>query len=726
MKVLMNRTKKQREYLRDARVNRPGLWSVFSLIAASAACFSADAAAHGVDTSDWACQYCPFEVGTRGDYEIGVKSASDDSAYFGDATGYDKEGAYADLNGQGSMVSEHYRMRWSLEDLGLDSRSVMLEGNRPGRFDYRLAYREIPRRQFNTTATVFRRQVGVLTLPSGWVRAPATSGFAALGSSLTRINIESDRSVFSIGGNYLANPRLSISAAFRRQEQEGVKILGGSYFTNAALLPASMDYATDEVDLGMRYAGDRWVLSLGWYLSDFENANAAFGWQHPFTTVAGGEFAALAQPPDSRFQRLSLSGSYAFPLYNTYASFSAAVGEIEQNQSFLPYTENTNLTTSPLPRSNLSGDIDTARFAFAITANPARRVRVKLAYRFDERENNTARDIWNRVIADSFVSGDLETNLPYSYERSALSASADYKLFDDVKISAGYERKDNDYEFQEIAEQSEDTGWGRIRWQALPTVRLDVRAGSSKRDIDRYNEVFAAALGQNPLLRKYNLAYRYRQFGEISTNYASVKLPLSITVNALYADDSYSKSRLGLTGGEELRVGADLNWMPTDKTTVYFNVGLEDISSTQFGSESLGDRDWGATVDDDFVTFGSGLVVRGLADRLNLQVDYVRTDGASEIVIDAANAAPDSFPELGTRFDQLRVRLSWQRSERLDIDLGLSYQRFKAEDWALEGVGPATIPVILGLGAQPYSPETWVLGIGVRYRVGGKQAADST
>ena len=48
-------------------------------------------AAHGqaVDTSEWACEYCPFEEGYRADFEVGAMNVSDDSAYFGDATGLD-------------------------------------------------------------------------------------------------------------------------------------------------------------------------------------------------------------------------------------------------------------------------------------------------------------------------------------------------------------------------------------------------------------------------------------------------------------------------------------------------------------------------------------------------------------------------------------------------------------------------------------------------------------
>ena len=36
------------------------------------------------------------------------------------------------LNGEGQYASDEYRMNWELEDLGLDSRSVEVEGGKPG------------------------------------------------------------------------------------------------------------------------------------------------------------------------------------------------------------------------------------------------------------------------------------------------------------------------------------------------------------------------------------------------------------------------------------------------------------------------------------------------------------------------------------------------------------------------------------------------------------------
>jgi MtrB/PioB family decaheme-associated outer membrane protein len=677
----------------------------------------AGAGAQAVDTSEWLCEFCPFESGHQGDYEVGATSVSDDSAYIGDATGYDEDGIYANLDGDGAVTRDGHRLRWTLEDLGLDSRSAAIDGTKSGQFDYRLAYRELPRRQFNTTATVFDASGGDLALPPSWVSAADTGGFASLDTTLRPQNIESDRTNYEIGGNYLPGSNWTVSADYRRQQQAGNKTLGGSYYTNAALLPVHFDYATDEVDLGIRYAKDSLTVALGWYLSDFDNGQSGFGWQHPFTTAAGAESATLAAPPDNRFQQLTLSAAYAFSAFNAHASLSAGVGEIEQTEPFLPYTSNSSLVTSPLPRADLAGSIDTNRIAFAFTANPFAKAQVRFTYRHDERDNNTAGDVWNRVIADSFISGDLQMNVPYSFTLDTLRASAEYKLLDTLRVSAGYDRIDKDYDFQEVAEQSEDTGWGRIRWRPLQTLELDLRGGTAIRDIDRYDESFAASLGQNPLLRKYNLAYRYRQFGELSLAYSPATLPLSFAINALYADDSYTKSELGLIDGDEVRLGADLNWQVSDNTSVYLNVGQEDISSEQAGSETSGQADWHATNDDDFSTLGAGLTVRSIADKFDLVLDYTRSSGGSEITVDSLVSGVSEFPELQTDFDQLRATLSYRRSERLDINLDLRYQSFSTEDWALEGVGPATIPVVLSLGATPYDDDVFIAGISFRYRI---------
>ena len=72
------------------------------LAAAIAAILLPAAATAQVDTSDWKCQYCPFPEGYRAEYQAGATDVSDTAARYGNGTGYDEEGTYLDLGGNGS------------------------------------------------------------------------------------------------------------------------------------------------------------------------------------------------------------------------------------------------------------------------------------------------------------------------------------------------------------------------------------------------------------------------------------------------------------------------------------------------------------------------------------------------------------------------------------------------------------------------------------------------
>ena len=420
--------------------------------------FAPPAHSQAVDTSEWICEFCPFESGYRGEYEAGLSNVSDESAYLGDASGYDDDGIYANIDGTGSYVTDGHQIRWMLEDLGLDSRYAEVAGGQPGKFDYSMSYRELPRRQFFTSSTIFQDSAAnSLALPPGWVRAPSTSAFTALDSSLTRTDIESDRKSYELGVRYVPIEHVRLSARYKRQDNDGIDIYGGSFFTQSSLLPGHFDYVTDEVDLGVSYTADNGSLSLAWYLSDFENGNDSLTWENPFTSFPGADFGALAESPDNTFQQITLAGSYRFAPYQTIVTFSAATGRIDQNELFVPHTINSNLAASPLPRSSLDAEIDTTNLAFTLSSRPGEKSRIRLTYRYDERDNKTAQDLWNRVIADSFLSNDLVLNLPYSFERSTLNLGADYKLLDNVRIAGGYDRKSVDRDLQEVAEQTENS-----------------------------------------------------------------------------------------------------------------------------------------------------------------------------------------------------------------------------------------------------------------------------
>ena len=677
-----------------------------------------------VDTSEWSCEYCPFEDGYRAEVDAGVLYVSDDAARFGNGTGLDEEGAYVDLGGNGRYLKDGTEVSWYAEDLGTKSRVFKVSAGRPGKFEVGLDYRELPYRLFDSTDTVYSASgPGVLTLPSDWVTAGTTDGFTALTSSLAPINIEKDRQILEIGAKYLPTRKVKLYADYSRQQRDGVNVMAGARFTQSAFLPRPVDDYTDQVNAGVRFAVGPVNLGLAYFGSFYRNNNSSLTWDNPYTADPGGEQGRLALEPDNDFQQVSLSGVYKTSTLNTVVAFSTAFGRGEQNNSFLPYTINPALPVLALPSSSLDGQVDTSNYALTITSRPHKRGSIKFAYHYDERDNQTPVSAWSRVITDTFPAGSSEANVPYSFERSRLNLAATFKLLDSVRVSGGYDRTEFDRDYQEVANQTEHTGWGKLRWRPTSYVEASLRGGASRREIDEYNSDVGDTFGQNPLLRKYNLAHRYREFAEVSLSASMPEKPVSLGVSYLWAEDSYSKSQLGITDGEETRVNVDLSWAVTDASSIYISAGSELIDANQTGSEAFAGPDWQAAHEDAFMHYGGGFRIAGLGEKTDLTLDYTRSDGETQIQFAGQSVSSNPLPDLESTMDSLRLSLTYNASEKMDVNLGIRYEKFETADWALDGVEPDTIPVVLTMGANSYDYDVWVVGIGFRYRIGGQEAA---
>lgn len=681
--------------------------------------FAVGAADAQVDTSEWQCEFCPFASGYEAEIDAGAAYVSDDALRFGNGSGYDESGSYLGLGGEGHYLTDGYQLNWIAEDLGLDSRIVAIDGGRQGRFGFTLAYSELPYRRFGSTSTVYlSNSRDALSLPANWNGATQTSGFTALATSLRAIDIASDRKHFDFGGHYLLSSNIRLSADYRRIERDGIDIVSGSNYTQASLLPRLLDFETDLIDVGLGYSSGPLNLSIGWFGSFFRNKAISLTWDNAFNPTPQTEQRQLAVEPDNDFQQLTLSGNYRFDAMHTVLSFSASMGRGTQDDAMLPYTINPNISTGARPRDSLGGEVDTANYALTLTSNPLPKARIKVAYRFDDRDNQTARSQWSRVITDTYPSGETEFNTPYSFDRTRLSVNGDYSLFQRLRVSAGYDRTELNRDFQEVAEQTEDSGWGRIRWRPTDWLDINTKGGSSKRDIDRYDTSIAISAGQNPLLRKYNLAYRYRQFAETRISLNVPEKPVSIGVSALFADDSYSQSTLGLTDSDTTHYSVDLDWVISDQASIYVFGASEDIDANQSGSELSTTPGWFVTHKDEFRTVGGGIVLRRLTETTDLSLDYLHTDGQTAISLLRVGSSRSQFPDLESSQDSLRLKVTYRQSDRLDIDLRLRYESFETKDWALAGVGPDTIPTILSLGAAPYDYDVWVVGVSARYRFG--------
>jgi len=81
-----------------------------------------------VDTSEWKCEYCPFDDGYRAEVDAGVGYVSDDVARFGNGTGQDANEAYVDLGGTGHYLKDGTEFSWYAANLGEESRVLEVSG----------------------------------------------------------------------------------------------------------------------------------------------------------------------------------------------------------------------------------------------------------------------------------------------------------------------------------------------------------------------------------------------------------------------------------------------------------------------------------------------------------------------------------------------------------------------------------------------------------------------
>jgi len=678
------------------------------------------------DTSAWACSKCTFATGYASSAELGAGYLDESSAKFGDATGLDEDGVYVVANAAGGVKLESgYRLDYELLDLGLDSRAASLEGGKQGSFDFGLSYDRIPHRIADTGETIFGGVGGSdLTLPSGWVRAGSTGGMTALGTSLRSVDVGYDRDRYGVNGRYLLGEQWTFSLDYKRDERSGTRPRLGSFGSVTSEMLRPVDDSTDRITADVRYQGKQWTARVGYFASIYDTKTADFSFDNPFNAfVAGGDRGQMALEPDNFYSELSASvGWFGLP-GNTAVTLSGAMGQGTQDSDLAPYTLNPNIAVDALPWQDLDGEVSVTRADLALSSRPLERLRLRGAASYDERDNDSRQAAFTSIVhTDLFPVVEDRINPVYGYERTRVNGSADYDVYDDLTVGVGGEWRQTDRTGTAVEVMGEEVldGWGRVQWRPSGYLGVVLKGGAEEREPDQYDVDVAVGYGQNPLLRKYNQAYRYRSYGELVGNVAIGSLPLTLGVNVHYGDDSYQQSAMGLISGLDRRYGADLNWTVSENISAYASAGREKIDARTTGSSVFAAPDWTGVVKDDFETYGAGVNAK-LSDKFGLTLDYTYGDGDSNTALQGAGAG--QFPTVKSELSSFKAAVTYGVNERADLRLAWWYETLKTSDWAYTPQ-PAALPTVLGLGIDPYNYDVNYVTLSLRYRFGGPPAAE--
>ena len=73
----------------------------------------------------------------------------------------------------------------------------------------------------------------------------------------------------------------------------------------------------------------------------------------------------------------------------------------------------------------------------------------------------------------------------------------------------------------------------------LRTSKRRFKGGGSSREVDDYDTDIGLIFGQNPLMRKYNLADRDRDYAEVVLSASLAETPLSVGMTYFWAEDDF-------------------------------------------------------------------------------------------------------------------------------------------------------------------------------------------
>ena len=662
-----------------------------------------------------------------GSAELGTAYVSQDAIRFGRYSGINEEGFYllGNLDASTRSTGTDYA-RLVLRDAGLDSRSVQFNWGSQGAYDAYLSYRQMPSLLFDGK-TVFN-DIGAssLTLPSTWFAGTpppidTTADMDQLAQSLVDVHIDTERKRVGVGSGFRLKNYWTFNIDFNTETKEGLQDIAGAIGNSpgnsrVALLPAPVRYTDHRIDLSLGYAKQNAQFDVKYHTSFFRNEFDSLSWESPFTDNGPlGANGNLALAPDNQFHQVSLSGAYLLAL-NTRLRGTYSYGVMLQDENFLPYTVNTSVPVSALPRSNLDGKIYLKTGLVSLSSRPIRPLTLSASYRLHERDNRTPSDTYNYVMGDSKLDPfrpAVANNEPYSYKKQLLKLGAKYKLHRKAGVFIGYDYEKVERSPSEVKKTNEKRYHAKLKLRPTDRMQIAFLASRSMRDGTEY----LSSSEENPLLRKYNIADQDSDSAGISLSFQP-REGLDFTATADFADEDYTKSIVGLTSAKRASYTLDSTLQLSTDLSAYAFYSYERIESEQAGSETPDDPDWFTDATDTSDSVGLGFKYANVWRRIDVGADYLysKTNGDIDFTaLPGSLTAIVPYPDLSTEVHTLNLYADYRLEKRVKLRLSYLYEKYTSDDWSLDGFYPGTLRNVLSLGEESANYHENIIGLSFLY-----------
>jgi len=667
-----------------------------------------------IDKSKWECNYCPDNADEPwySKVDIGLGFVSNDSYKFGEYNGLYKEGAFLILDID-AMYRDENANYFSIqaENIGLETRRVEMEGGNQGSYKIKVLFDNINKYNLDTSRTPYNGSTNQ-TLPAGWVQGATTAGMTSLASDLHTINFSTKRNNLTVAGNFIQNAKWNYDIKFNRQTKQGNSPFAatiGSNFANAksAILAKPIDYTTDNFEIAANYNHNDVSGTVSFVYSTFQNKSKTITWDNAFNT--GPNSGQIALEPDNEMQQLMANGQYR-GFKDILISGLFSVARLEQNETFIPYTNNGALAPSALPNNTLVGKVNVYNANVNANWTVNKKSKIKFSFEQQEQSNSTERATYSYVIADTTVTGTPRSNFPYSFRNQKFKINSSYRLENSNKLTGGIEYGIYNRTYQEVDRSTGKSLWAKFSSKLTSDINYSLKVRAETRKADGYKVLTELNPAENPQLRKYNLADNDELKAVFNINFIAAN-NLFMNINIEHSKNDYSNSSVGLTEADELSAGIDAQYSMNEALSVTAYLQQSTISSTQKGSTIAASPNWNADNEDAILTVGLGADYSVIEDEFSLGFNLVHTDAKSKITLSSATPLPD----LTSKRNTISLYGNYLYDENMTFKLRYDYENYKEENWNLDNVTQNTIDNVLSLGETSPDYSIGVIWLSMKY-----------
>jgi MtrB/PioB family decaheme-associated outer membrane protein len=693
--------------------------------------------------------------------DLGVRIVPTDNFAFGQYNGLDSEGLQMDggfVLGGGVWSLHGSRLGTDNRELSFDFRALPLRVT----MDYdESAYRgnDSGRTPFTHTGQ------GRLSLPANWQGGLDSDEFpTGLMNGDVRNGI--DHQAFRASAQWDMTARLTGKVSLEKEAVEGTQIKGLAIYSDAAnpqavVLPVPVDEQSTVVAAELGYTGDRSTAVLGYSITDFDNHHARISWDNPFANGLGPAVdfpngaGAFAGAPDYQYRQASLASGLRLG-DSVRLVLDGFIGESEREGHFVDYTVNPALVVSaPLPATALNAPLSTSRLHGGIYWRPARRVRVNLHYRYEDREDENARHLWQYVRGDGADQPDAAFAVhsrPLQRESDLYEVEGIVTLANRARLSVSWEYEKDYRRYSAVTRQETDRV--SVGFQFPPALlpgRHQVTfsgadaAGSTYEWSNSFFQLMSVQMinripdaqrwTNHPLLRQYHVANR-QEFGGLWRSEFDLGQHAAVQLRVETRKQDYDGSTLGLTASREragnlavnyfagdvvLSAYLDYRWVERAQRGRAFRGGIEKPANVIDGPLPEGSdpaRDYTTQQDNEMVAAGASLdwtvngrwSVSGQLGRLIIDDDYEVTTGGAR---DLGAGAP--LPTIDWTTNEATLAAVYTYSDQLSLTWKYQFFDYRNDDWRLAGIEAGSISNLLALGQHNPDENVSVFEMAMTY-----------